>query len=41
VKVPRAICILLGRHELAGVMIRLANGSTRILTQCPTCGAAY
>ena len=40
VTMPRALCVLLRLHQVAGVLIRRADGSIRVDSRCPVCGAA-
>jgi hypothetical protein len=40
-RIPRSLCILLGRHELGGLLVRRSDGRVRVLPHCATCGAAW
>jgi hypothetical protein len=36
---PRFLCVLLRLHQVAGVLVRRVDGSVRLETRCPVCGA--
>jgi len=40
-RIPRALCVMLGRHELSGLLVRRSDGGVRVLPRCVTCGAAW
>jgi hypothetical protein len=36
---PRNVCVFLRLHRVAGVLVRLTDGSVRVVARCPVCGA--